>query len=193
VRYAREDIPTLHRYISGTFFYNMNDRFQYGAFLNLVQHHGYPTPLLDWTFSPYIAAYFAFKDVNPLQKENIRIYVLNAQDWQNDTDQVYSVEAPVIALTIQELLPINNNRAIPQQSITTFSTVYDIEKFILEKEGLGKRYLEIIEIPCKEKNDVMEDLAQMGITESSLFPGIDGICRTLKNLHFPENIASINI
>ena len=35
------------------------------AFLSLIQHHGYPTPFLDWTSSPYIAAFFAFRNAQP--------------------------------------------------------------------------------------------------------------------------------
>ncbi len=36
------------------------------------RHHGFPSPLLDWTRSPYIAAFFAFQD--PLA-ERVAIWV----------------------------------------------------------------------------------------------------------------------
>ncbi len=42
------------------------------AFLLYLRHHGYPSPLLDWSRSPYVAAFFAFNNATP--SKDIAIY-----------------------------------------------------------------------------------------------------------------------
>ncbi len=188
LRYARNDLPMLAHNINAisTFKYDLNKSDEFGALLNLAQHHGYPTPLLDWTESPYVAAFFAYEDIFKLaSRGSVRIFIFNHTEWMKRTYQSKSIIDPRPTLTVSILPALNNNRAIPQQSIYTFSNVEDIQEFISYYENLlGMKFLTIVELSIKERNKVMEDLRYMGITAGSLFPGFDGVCKSLRERYF---------
>jgi len=187
-RYTRTDVNTLHRYFSANVkhFYRIEDAKEHGALLSLAQHHGFPTPLLDWTESPFIAAFFAFEDVLKDEIEDyVRIFLFDRKKWIETHIQASIIESVVPTISIFEFLPIENRRMIPQQAITIFTNIDDIEKFItINQERDKNRYLEIIELPRKERNMVMDELNYMGITAGALFPGLNGICKELRDKFF---------
>ena len=39
-----------------------------------LRHHGFPSPLLDWSRSPYVAAYFAFASARASEGDSVAIY-----------------------------------------------------------------------------------------------------------------------
>jgi hypothetical protein len=88
-------------------------------------------------------------------------------------------------VSVVDALAIENSRAIPQQSISTVSNVDDIETVVrVNENSAGATYLEIVDLPAGERNQVMEELALMGITAGSLFPGLDGACESLRERNF---------
>jgi hypothetical protein len=189
--FTTKDVIQLHRRLSAitSHYFDLVNPDQNGAFFNLLQHHGYPTPLLDWSHSPYVAAFFAFRDrpIGYSGNEMVRIYVFNNKEWQRRFVQVLNLDPPFPHLSVMEFLAVDNPRLVPQQAVTTVTNLFDIEAYILEKEAeIGVRLLEAIDIPAKERELAMTDLRFMGITAGSMFPGIDGVCEEMRERNFDK-------
>jgi hypothetical protein len=189
MRFMDEDVPALHRHLSGltAHHFNLSDPLDYAAFLNLVQHHGYPTPILDWTQSPFVAAYFAFEGIRSRSDEGakVRIFIMNVREWNVSSLRAHAMMPGHVHLTFLEPLATNNPRVVPQQSISAITNLDDIEDFCSQMEQMkGKTFLSAIDLPVSERPTVMHELALMGITAGSLFPGIEGACRQLRERLF---------
>jgi len=188
-RYMLEDIQLIHQHLCSltNHIFNLNIPTENGAFYNLIQHHGYPTPLLDWTYSPYVAAFFAFRNFSKknLTEGNVRIYVFDQLKWRKHWFQTLAINTPYPHVSIANFLAIENKRMIPQQSLSMFTNIDDIETYIKMKEDEKKtKYLYAYDLPITERNEVMKELEFMGITAASLFPGLDGACESFKEKNF---------
>lgn len=185
-RFMRQDVRALYRQLTGltTHRFNLENPLDYAAFLALVQHHGYPTPLLDWTLSPFIAAYFAFKDARP-DTGKVRLHVLDAIKWNSTFEKAVVLAPTFLHMTVLEPLALNNPRVLPQQGLSLVTNVDDLEKYIADHETKQKAsFLTAIDISTSERSQVMKELALMGINAGSLFPGLDGACNQLKERYF---------
>ena len=88
-------------------------------------------------------------------------------------------------ITILNTLAFGNTRAIPQQSISTTTNVDDMETHIRNVEQIrGNTYLQVLDISTLDRQFAMNELALMGITAGSLFPGLDGACESSKERNF---------
>ena len=166
--------------------------------LALGRHHGLITPLLDWTKSPYIAAFFAFADY-----EN-RL----SPGWEKLTELILGPPVAVWALNVTPDLKSKGEFDIgrpaigysqhsqwmrAQQSIFTRLTHHeyvDLESYLVSL-GLG-HHLERYEIPGQEMGEALTDLRRMNISFASLYPDLHGAAReanilvTLDVLHGSE-------
>jgi len=187
-RYANDDVFRLCRSVEAVVGkpFNLQDPVDHGALLNLAQHHGFPTPLLDWTESPFVAAFFAFcerrKRENP-NDERIRVFVFDFNGWPEQRVETIGHIRPASARLY--LRARENPRLLPQQSVHMFSNIAAIEEFVSKAEGgLKTRFLRRIDIPASDRPMAMSDLDAMGITAASLYPGLEGLCRALSEKWF---------
>jgi hypothetical protein len=190
MRFMNEDIPALHANLSSLtqHVFELDNPKENGAFYSLVQHHGYPTPLLDWTYSPFIGAFFSYRT---LKRENmhddsfVRIFVFDKREWSRDFPHFGLISPAPPHLSFLNALAINNSRMVPQQALSSVTNIDDLENFIKSRQKTkSKTYLEIIDLPTSARPVVMQELSLMGITAGSMFPGLDGACEQLRERYF---------
>jgi FRG domain len=185
VRFLQVDVAALQQHLSSltAHVFNLFNPIENAAFISLAQHHGYPTPLLDWTYSPFIGAYFAFKQARQ-PSGKVRIFIFDRTQWRQDWNQLQKLTPARPHFSVLDAIAINNLRMVPQQALSTVTNVEDIEEYISSKERADRKYLQAIDLPVEQRAEVLNELSIMGINAGSLFPGLDGACDQLKDRFF---------
>jgi hypothetical protein len=84
---------------------------------------------LDWTWSPYVAAFFAYRKLRTggaKRGSKVRIFKLDLREG-NKIPQVDKVFPARPHVSMLDAVAFDNPRVIPQQAISTISNVDDIE------------------------------------------------------------------
>lgn len=136
----------------------------------LARHHGLPSAILDWTTSPYIAAFFAMSDPGAAKSENVSIWILDRRTFVAE-------DHPNIDLIDDAEVLIANARAVEQQAV--FLRILDVTAIHDLKAELGSSLRKLI-IPTKERDRALRELYTMGICDRGLFRDLDGAARTAK-------------
>jgi hypothetical protein len=55
-------------------FWNRFPSVSFYRYMVYLRHHGFPSPLLDWTSSPNVAAFFAFRNTSSAKSRSIYVY-----------------------------------------------------------------------------------------------------------------------
>ena len=146
----------------------------------LGQHQGLATPLLDWTSSPFVAAYFAFISDNDYgSTENAIFGISQASIYLKSKLIVHDFgnkERPPIIEFI-EPLSNENNRLVSQGGLFTRAPDgVDVESWVrtnFKGETEFYRLMKFI-IPKSERNICLRSLNRMNINHLSLFPDLYG-------------------
>jgi hypothetical protein len=178
--------------------------------LALAQHHGLPTRLLDWTYSPYVALHFATANLNrydvdavvwcvdyvraherapeplrtALERDGANVFTADLLDAvAPDVGALAALAPEPFALFLEP--PSLDDRIVNQYAL--FSLVSQptvtLGEWLREHDDLVRRVV----VPAELKWEVRDKLDQANVTERVLFPGLDGLSAWLTRYYLPRS------
>jgi hypothetical protein len=172
--------------------------------LALMQHHGAPTRLLDFSKSPFVAAFFAFEQCEDSTEENIAVWAINinflkikatevlAGYFENELlesgnrvhealfEKIFFANAYALVFPVE---PFRMNRRYSLQQSIFVSTGTGHQPFMEQLRFLGDTISKAvikIELPAALQKEVLRDLQRMNLNRASLFPDLDGYAGSLR-------------
>ena len=186
--------------------------------LIIGRHHGLPTRVLDWTYSPYIALHFATEEVqyeiDPVNgviwcidyKKAHKLLPKKLQSTLNSSiSDVFTVDMLAqVAVDLDALNGYGDDSERSRQFVLFFEppslderviNQFSLHSMMSSPTTILDDWLEEhaelcykIVLPAKIKWEIRDKLDQANINERILYPGLDGLCRWLRRYYGPRTI-----
>jgi hypothetical protein len=180
--------------------------------LALAQHHGLPTRMTDWTYSPLVALHFATEDPRTYDMDGVVWCVNFVQANTRLPRRLRALleEEHSDTFTIEMLAEFPSLRefdALAREPFVLFLEPPSLDARILNQFALFSlmpgaslamgEWLEAhpdlcrrVVIPADLKWEIRDKLDQANVNERTLFPGLDGLTRWLARYYLPTSQVS---